>query len=277
MYMKKKLVALLTFAGITALGATMALAAGGIVGSIHDLRVSGPSGGKWISNKTETRVCVFCHTPHHALLSTMAEAQGAQAPDFLPLWSHTIQTNNFIPYYSASYANAVPDSMKPASLDTLTGPSRLCMSCHDGATAVDAYYNDFKAGTAGNVIEGGLAGTTGANHFGSAAIGQGTAGEASLYSVARSHPMGFDFKAFINLNATPGFKTGVLTAGYTGNTAVKVADRLFDAGGGEGYLTCATCHDVHNKLNPVEATGASIYLTLSPQQDSALCTTCHDK
>lgn len=275
--MKKQLVALLAVAGLSILGATMALAGTGVVGSVHDLRKTGPAGGKWITNKDETRVCVFCHTPHHALLASMNQAQGNYPPDFLPLWSHTIDADNFIPYWSAMYAAKVPDY---ATGDVLTGPSRLCMSCHDGATAVDAYYNDFVAGNPSTIIGNDTPpGTAGANHFGSPAIGAGTLGEGFFKSVARSHPMGFDFQSFMNGTKTAGFVSTVLTDDYKGNAGVSVKSRLYDSlgDGTKLYMTCATCHDVHNKLNPVESGGATTYLTLSPQADSQLCTTCHDK
>ncbi len=267
--MKKQLLALLVFAGFTALSAGMAFASAapgaGIVGSVHDFR--GKSGmGKATA---ETRVCVFCHTPHHALLSSMTEAGGgtATSPSYLPLWSHSVNAESFTPYYSALYNGVVSQTMRAD--DVLVGPSRLCMSCHDGVTAVDAYYNNFTAGTA--VVDGGPDG----NNFLHIAVGR----DSGTYSVSRSHPMGFDLKAFIAGPNATGYVSALLDNVYKGNTnGPKVSTRLYDptGSGTVGYMTCATCHDVHNKLNVPEAT-VNPYLTLAPQTDSALCLTCHNK
>jgi hypothetical protein len=42
-------------------------------------------------------------------------------------------------------------------------------------------------------------------------------------------------------------------------------------------MTCATCHDVHNKDNANNTLGSMNYLVYSDQQNSSLCLTCHDK
>jgi hypothetical protein len=62
---------------------------------------------------------------------------------------------------------------------------------------------------------------------------------------------------------------------FIGNTnGITVADVLWDG----AFMTCATCHDVHNKTNAVHAdAGTKNYFVYSPQEGSALCLTCHDK
>jgi nitrate/TMAO reductase-like tetraheme cytochrome c subunit len=60
---------------------------------------------------------------------------------------------------------------------------------------------------------------------------------------------------------------------YGGTYRVKVADRLYQG----QYMTCATCHDVHNRMNQDDPAAAANYLVLAPQKDSALCLTCHIK
>jgi hypothetical protein len=44
-------------------------------------------------------------------------------------------------------------------------------------------------------------------------------------------------------------------------------------------MTCATCHDVHNKKNLYTTTGTEAvnYLVLAPQAGSKLCLSCHIK
>lgn len=78
----------------------------------HNLSVSGPGE---IRAESETRMCVFCHTPHNAAPKT-------------PLWNKQItEGTNYILYSS--------DTMV-AQMRQPTGPTRLCLSCHDGTIAL---------------------------------------------------------------------------------------------------------------------------------------------
>ena len=64
------------------------------------------------------RICLPCHTPHHADTSVVA-----------PLWNHALTTaNNYILF--GGDAGGVED---------LDERSVLCMSCHDGTVALDSF------------------------------------------------------------------------------------------------------------------------------------------
>lgn len=82
-----------------------------ILGSKHDLSARGPGP---VKAATETEICVFCHTPHRAL-------------DEMPLWNHALSSASYTPYSSST--------MK-APVGQPTGASKLCLSCHDGTTAL---------------------------------------------------------------------------------------------------------------------------------------------
>lgn len=82
-----------------------------IMTSKHNLSVSGPGQLKALS---ETRVCVFCHTPHNASPQT-------------PLWNRAPGPVNY-GLYESSTLKVVPS--QPA------GASRLCLTCHDGLIAL---------------------------------------------------------------------------------------------------------------------------------------------
>lgn len=87
----------------------------GIYFSPHNFSASRQSGDP-IYGSSEARICVFCHSPHHA---TSAGA----------LWSRDISNqDNYMMYESATLTATI--STKP------TGASRLCLSCHDGTIAV---------------------------------------------------------------------------------------------------------------------------------------------
>ncbi len=66
-------------------------------------------------------VCVYCHTPH-----------GANSTVAAPLWNRTVTQRNYTLFSSGT---AQQDITQP-------GPNSLtCLSCHDGATAIDSVIN----------------------------------------------------------------------------------------------------------------------------------------
>ncbi|NOZ45212.1 MAG: cytochrome c3 family protein [Chlorobi bacterium] len=180
-------------------------------GSVHDF-----SGESW---NTSSEMCIVCHTPHNAD-NTVSDA---------PLWNHQVTSQTFTIYSSATFdaTNGQPD-----------GSSKLCLSCHDGVTAVDNY-----GGT-----------TTGTNMVtGTAALGT---------DISNDHPVSFTYDA--SLASTDGeLKNPATDVSGLGGTID--ADMLFS-----GKMQCASCHDVHN------GTGVS-HLLLKSNSGSALCITCHTK
>src|SRR4029079_16549957 len=80
----------------------------------HNLSVSGPGP---IHALTETRICVFCHTPHNGAPQT-------------PLWNRTLEPRTYQTYTS--------ETLKAGPLPQPTGATKLCLSCHDGTIATGA-------------------------------------------------------------------------------------------------------------------------------------------
>ena len=69
----------------------------------------------------ENRVCLPCHTPHNA----QTQADGSS----MVLWNHALTSASFDMYTTqAGHTGLGPD-----------GASKMCLSCHDGVTAVDSY------------------------------------------------------------------------------------------------------------------------------------------
>ncbi|MBI4522577.1 MAG: hypothetical protein HY695_02055 [Deltaproteobacteria bacterium] len=98
-------------------GRALAQVGGGILGTKHNLSVSGPGP---VKAGSETEVCVFCHTPHNA------------NPVSPPLWNREFSSANYVPYDSPSLQAAVGQP---------NGYSKLCLSCHDGTIAIGAVRN----------------------------------------------------------------------------------------------------------------------------------------
>ena len=260
--MKKQILAAL---GLVVITAAVAMGAAdpraGILGSPHDMRNTTVNG-----EDTQGRACAFCHTPHHA--------QTALNPDdYYPLWSRQIDNVVFSPYASTTM------NASDYNADIAIGPTRLCMSCHDGSIAVDQHYSS--AGGAMTLSE---------NGYGSAGIAAGAS------SLTNDHPVGMNYYdvaigpstgaapspatvAGAQFNQDPWIRQVDDTLVYLNNSFnVKVGDRLYvsPTDPTKAYMTCATCHDVHNKKNMDLATDPN-NLVLAPQQNSDLCLTCHIK
>lgn len=237
-------------------GAAAVHAASSVVGSKHDMNI--------VSNDdAQERVCAFCHTPHHALDDAAA--------DYNPLWSHTFTSQVFSSYVSTTEQNTGTDAT------VLMGPSRLCMSCHDGAIAVDQHYNfpgsDFRSGDSWNEI------------------GVGAGGD-----LTNDHPIGFNFGAVGGTGSNPPPSFGAVGNGLDpeirglatplrgttpgGAAGLTLEDLMWPNGGGQFIMTCASCHDVHNTYGYTQTNAGAPgerYFLYDSQTNSAICTMCHAK
>jgi hypothetical protein len=220
--------------------------ASGIYQSPHDIRYAVPG-----ITDVQDRLCAFCHTPHHAL-----DATGG------PLWSHAVSTQNPAAYSSPSFdTKGIPIN------DAYLGDTRLCMSCHDGTVAVDSYY-----------------GNTGSNYLSNGTNTVFTNMPMLGTNMSQNHPVGFDLLAVIaaspsGAGGSPNLNSNLSASStYLGNsnTSVTVGSRLF-AG---QYMTCRTCHDVHNQKNSTQNSikpGTPHFFILGGQLNSGLCITCHNQ
>ncbi len=159
------------------------------------------------------QVCLPCHTPHNALLSGEENV----------LWNHAVTGETFVMYSSSA---GQPE-----------GHSKLCLSCHDGVTAIDNY--------GGN-------GGTGIVITGDAALGT---------QLDNDHPIGVEYPTSkpAEYNDPAGFDPGI--GGGTGVRLVSInsVDRV----------ECSSCHNVHNN-------GLGKFLRV-PVQESYICLQCHIK
>ncbi len=189
-----------------------------IISTKHNLSVSGPGEIKAL---TETRICVFCHTPHNAAPKT-------------PLWNKAIQPVTYVLYESATLR---------AKLKQPFGPTRLCLSCHDGTVALGAVLQP----------SGSIAMT-------SATIPTGRASYIGTY-LRGDHPVAFSYyDSLSNAEINPRLPSSLVF--YYGGT-----------------VHCTTCHDPHeDRYKSPDKTG---FLTgkflLVNNRYTALCTMCHTK
>jgi predicted CXXCH cytochrome family protein len=162
----------------------------GMVHTKHNLSVSGPGPVRAL---TETRICIFCHTPHNAT-------------PLSPLWNKDIEPQAYTVYTSPT--------LKAGPLSQPSGPTKLCLTCHDGTIALGAVVNP----------AGGIA-MAGSNVFPS--------GSLSNFGLDLSghHPVSFAYhdalpSAELASSPPPGLVYG-----------------------GMDEVHCSTCHDPHDDTN----------------------------
>ncbi|CAG0938184.1 hypothetical protein GALLN_00140 [Gallionellaceae bacterium] len=261
-----------------ALTAQPALAAG-IADTKHNL---GSSNGKNINYVTSAalngEICVFCHTPHGSDTSAAA-----------PLWNKQLPSGtNYTTY--ASLQSGTMDGVvgKPGAI------SLACLSCHDGAQAMDNIINAPGSGQY-DATGGGAAGRgytwTGANQ---------TAGKLNSNTVAmlgtdlsNDHPVGVEYCGgpvggnigtcrdadFVLPTAAAGqmatgpwwVDTGDGTSGSRQKTDMILYAAKADRTDGVGpQVECASCHDPHS-------TNGLFMRRTSGNANSVTCLSCHVK
>ncbi len=207
-----------------------------ITGTKHDF-----SGKGWGTDE----ICVFCHSPHNALQDSGASVK--------PLWNHTLSSAVYTLY--SSY------SLKEGSSQTQpNGPSKLCLSCHDGSVAIDSF-----------------GGNTGTNFVtGTPQVGAGN-------SLANDHPISIRFRHFANAGSTSHGGAGYdWDATGPGSRCDNCHTTAHDAGhlngsvlfyGSVGAMTieCGSCHEPHNKF------AANPKFLRKPIDGSVICLVCHNK
>lgn len=188
---------------------------GQISGTAHDF-----SGDAW---NTTGEICIVCHTPHNADPYSLGIADA-------PLWNHDADMTTVYTVYSSTTMQATPGQP--------SGVSKLCLSCHDGVIALDAFGG--AAGNPANVITGSALVDT---------------------DLSNDHPISFTYNA--TLPADPELRDPTTYVTSLGDT---IQNDLMDGG---TTMECSSCHDVHG-------TGNSFLLKIA-NSGSTLCLTCHDK
>ncbi len=184
-----------------------------VVNSKHDLSAYGPGPVRAVS---EDEICIFCHTPHNAAPQT-------------PLWNR-VNPQTYYRIYESSTTDA--------RIDQPSGPSKMCLSCHDGSMAL------------GNVL------SRPATH--PIVMTQRTIppGRTDLANdLSDDHPIGFRYdRALFNSDRQ-------LRAPEVVSFELPL--------GAHGEVHCTTCHDPHdNELGD--------FLRVSDRM-GAVCVSCHDR
>ncbi len=211
----------------------------GIVGSVHDFSRASWNPG---SSSYTGEICNVCHAPHDGGRDTYKAGL---------LWNRRLSSATYI-----MYDNSWSPGITHAQDSQPTGNSKLCLSCHDGSLALDAFGSYTGTGwrmwdeNTNKVIP----------RF------KDATGRLDMHG---THPISVTY-------AAPGGGTakGFNPATNTWPGGLTIADTLQN-----GKVQCSTCHDVHDTPGEV-VPGTQLLragLTAAQGGASALCLTCHDK
>ncbi len=190
----------------------VAVADDSIVNTVHDLSARGPGP---VRAHEETRICIFCHTPHNAAPQT-------------PLWNRHGSPTNYRIYQSSTL---------DARVDQPSGPSKMCLSCHDGALALGAVLSTpvmHPIVTSPRTIPPGPTDLTN--------------------DLSDDHPIGFRYDRALAF----------------ADSQLRVPELLSRELplGKHNEVHCTTCHDPHNNI-------LGDFLRITDRR-GAICLTCHD-
>ena len=248
---------------LAVLGSQAALAAS-VIASKHDLTSSGTNSTYTVTVGAEP--CAFCHTPHGASASAQLWNRGAPATAAFGLYSSSTMLGSTV-------------QPGPGSL--------LCLSCHDGATALDLVINKPQSSqynASGQTASYVWTGATGSNMNAASGANLGT-------TLANDHPVGINFPnagttykltvLYSNTAvtapaavATSGtgwwLDTGAFSGGTAGNVRTVQDLPLFPPSANAWpRVECPTCHQSHDNAN-------GSFLRVA-NTGSVICITCHIK
>lgn len=259
--------------GLLASGSAMA----GISATKHNLS----STGTFSNHITDSAdICVFCHTPHASDLSGISP----------PLWNKRILTGATYQLYASSTLDARTANDGAAGGGALGSTSIACLTCHDGAQAMDNMIN--APGSGGLMADGG--GANGQNLTWAASTRVDATGKllgvANLSGDLRNdHPVGIQYCGGGPTVASPAascrdpdfvapsyadFGLGNVFWVDTGGAGRQKTDmilhnRTFAVDGVGPSVECGSCHDPHTSAQP-------LFLRVS-NAGSGVCLACHVK
>jgi predicted CXXCH cytochrome family protein len=174
-----------------------------------------------------TEICIFCHTPHRAASQ-------------VALWNRRDPTRVFGHYSSPTLVIDNPAVRPESQYGEPNGSSRLCLSCHDGQTALGAIWN-------GPVIQ--------------FAAG---ADKIAYLNISSHHPVSFVYNdavlgSIVSKKPLEGYRRPVP------GSVVKL-DRL-------DRMQCTSCHDPHQDKSTTQSVLTPFWV--GPDHDS-VCRECHN-
>lgn len=225
----------------------------------HNLGSTGIGG---FTATKESEVCVFCHTPHNSVAGQ----------NFL--WNRQTNANSPNQNSFALYSSATLTSAALGA--SISDVSKLCMSCHDGVTALNSMANPtsrYQLNELGGTVGAGDALSTwiwddafGTGDWGPN-IGEGVAPQSGG-NLRNDHPISFSYTDAQSQETNGGLK-------LIDNPRT---EGLVFWGPNSDQLECVTCHDPHINYNSTQGGDPALAKFLRRSNASSnLCFACHNK
>lgn len=229
--MKRMILGLMVVIAVAMFGGA---AEAGVKDTKHNL---GSTGAYTFKSADTTEICIFCHFPHNSRLD-------------VPLWNRSLQDDSLYELYTSSAT--LTSAAANTSGITSDNISFRCLGCHDGSIGLGAGIDN----TGGVTIDAGP---------NNGAVDSALTGRANLgRDLTNDHPIAFRYT--IAENQDTDLVGSVVTPG---GLRVNGELPLFAVGTVDGYIECASCHNVHdNTFAP---------FLRKTNDSSALCLTCHNK
>lgn len=255
---------------------SLAMAAGNVANTKHNFSIGGGTGV--YQSTTISEVCIFCHTPHNAGQARLLWNKASNAAP------------NFRMYTSSGTLTTVT---RTQSAFDANSPSLLCLSCHDGKTAMNVLHT---SGTGITAAAAGLSGYPAGSRLESGAVpltmpgpaydfftgtfapsmnlGRAADGSNDLQgdNLTDDHPIGFSYSDVLAERpaASGGLRTMVnVNSAANANGSI----RFF---GTKNKVECSTCHDPHVDYSASGNPLLKPFLVMD-NSGSKMCLSCHDK
>lgn len=224
------------------------------------------------ASATETGICVYCHTPHNSVAGKSL------------LWNRVGVVTLFALYTGSPTLN-ISQADKAAGISEV---SKMCMSCHDGQTAVNSMANPRPSDSGidnprrlGDVWDPAYAvpGEWGKNigEWGADTGAWRVDGGNTVANLTNDHPISF------NYDAVQAIDPGIRAIADPKNSGLRFW------GPDNNMVECTTCHDPHINYGSWDYRQPMQNHNFGPQDrslapflrrsnaSSNLCLSCHDK
>lgn len=174
---------------------------------------------------SETRICVFCHTPHGASAQSALWNRKNPSTASFPLYSsptNSLNIDDDAIVGDSQYSNADPAAYP-------NGATRMCLSCHDGVSAIGEILNGQQGFNTKILMNSDTL-------LSAYPTGLNTSDDKVVVDLASSHPVSFVYNSLVRdyLNTPAG-------GGTPGDYKLPEAVPLDSS----NRMQCTTCHDPH--------------------------------